>query len=82
MPDTRKNRVASHSEIEDKVLRRNRVADHSKIEQEAIGRNRITGHFEGREGIKDVNGDIFEVSFLDWGITKCNKQKNETLTHK
>ena len=51
---------------------RNRVASHSEMEERATRRNRITGHSKKGKGIEGINGDMSKVSFLDQGITKCN----------
>lgn len=53
---SKKNRVASHYEIEEKATERNRVANHSEIKKK----------------IKDANGDMSQISFLYQGIIKCN----------
>lgn len=51
---------------------KNRVTGHFKIEERATKKNRIARHFKRGKKMKDVNGDIFEVGFLDQGIIKCN----------
>ena len=37
-----------------------------------IGRNIVVGHFKRGERMEDVNGDMFEICFLDGGRIKYN----------
>ena len=48
MPATKRNRVAGHSEIEERAARKNRVAGPSGMEQ----------------GMKNANKDLLNVSFF------------------
>lgn len=65
MPSTEKNKVASHSKIEEGTLRRNRVASYFEIDKRAKKRKKVAEHSEKGEEIEDVNKNIFEISFLN-----------------
>lgn len=58
--------------MEKETLGKNKVASYSKIEDKTIRKNRVTKHFERKERIENVNGDMFEVSFFNQGIIKYN----------
>ena len=49
------------------------------MKERVTKKNRVTGYSERRKGIEGVNGVMFEFHFLNWAITKCNWQKDETL---
>ena len=51
---------------------RNRVAGHSEKEEKATRKNGVAGHSNREEKMEDVNGDMSEVSFFNQGIIKCN----------
>lgn len=67
-----------YSEMEEEVLRKNKVASHSEIEEKTIRGNGITKQFERGEGIKDINGNMSEVYFLNQRTRKYNWQKKKT----
>lgn len=54
------------------ALEKNRVADHSKKDKWAIRKNRVARCFDKKEKIESANRDIFEISFLNRRIIKCN----------
>lgn len=63
--------------MQEKALGKNRVTGHFKKEERAIGRNEVARYSNRKKEIKYANGNIFEISFLDWGIVKCNWQKKK-----
>ena len=65
----KKNRDSGHFKIEKEILRRNRIASHFEMEKRIIERHRVARYFERG---KDVNKDMSEISFLNWGIIKYN----------
>ena len=46
------------------ATKRNKVASHSEMEEEARRKNRVAGHSEMEEEIEGANGDIFEINFV------------------
>lgn len=53
-------------------MRKNRIASHSEIEKEATWRNGMARYSEREERLESINGDMSKVNFLDQGITKWN----------
>lgn len=53
----------------------NRVASSFKVEKRIIKKNRVASCFQMKKEIEDANKDMFEVSFLYWGIIIFNWQK-------
>lgn len=58
--------------MQKKDLRRNTVAGHSKIKKWATEKNGVIKHFKKEGKIENANKNMFEVSFLNWGIIKYN----------
>lgn len=71
----RQTRNTTSSQVSD--TKKNRVAGHSEMEEEATGRNRIAGQSEKGKRREGVYRNISEISFLDQEITKYNSQKDE-----
>lgn len=51
---------------------KNRVPSSSKIKEGFIEKNRVARHSEKEDEREDVNGNMSEVSFLNWEKTKYN----------
>lgn len=45
------------------AIKRNRVASHFEIEEEVVERNRVVYHSRIKQGMEEANGDLSDVNF-------------------